>query len=326
MADNYGSTDSYGNYGDSNNPSPYELLMQMKAWNKAIYLTIENMDSETRTALQVLDGEIRQNILDVKQGLETNISTTAQGLDAKITNTNQGLSTHIQATAQGLASKVSQTDYNGNTVASLLTQTPQAISLLAQALNLSGYVTFSSLTASGNTIIDGSRIQTGFISADRIQAQTVLAKLIAAGGIDAGQITSGTISANRLSADAIRTTLLYAGGISADLITAGYISADRIGAGTLSGVRLSTTQNADVGTTLTVGGNSWGSKMIRFGDGYEGITAYSGSVDIYGGRVTANGYDIVTSRTNGLGLSYSSTSKRLYVSINGSDVGFAKIE
>lgn len=325
MADEYGSSNSYGNYGDGNNQSPYELLMQMKAWNKAIYLTIENMDNEVRTALQVLDGEIRQNILDVKQGLETNISTTAQGINARITDTNSNLATHVQVTAQGLASKVSQTDYNGNTVASLLTQTPTAINALAQSLNLSGYVTFSSLTAAGTTNIDGARITTGLISADRIQASTVLAKLIQAGGISADQITSGTISAARLSADAIRTTLLYAGGISADLITAGYISADRINGGTLSGVRLSTTQNADVGTTLTVGGNSWGSKMIRFGDGYEGITAYSGSVDIYGGRVTANGYDIVTSRTAGLGLSYSSTSKRLYVSINGTDVGFAAI-
>lgn len=302
MANDYGSMEPYGTYGDKNDPSPYELLMQMKAWNKEIYLTIENMDKEVRTALEVLDGEIRAEIIDVKGGLQTQIT----------------------ANANGVASKVSKTDYNGTTVASLITQTPSAITMMAQALNLQAYVTFSSLTSSGTTVIDGSRIQTGYISADRIQASTVLAKLIAAGGIDAGQITSGTISASRLSANAITTTLLYAGGISADLITGGTIRGI-----TLSGVSVSaTTVYASMGLS--------GSRLdldrygqINFSGGGSISQSYSGGleiqapggVSIYG--LSMSGYAL--SDTSGLGFGYSSTSKRLYVRLYGSDVGYVSL-
>lgn len=334
MANNYGELDPYGNYGDKSDPSAYELLMQMKAWNKEIYLTIENMDEEVRTQLSVLDGEIRQNILDVKQGLETNISTTAQGLQTSITDTKNGLQTQITANANGLASKVSTTDYNGTKVASLITQTPTAVSALAQSLNLSGYVTFNSLTASGTTNIDGSRITTGYISADRLQASTIVAKVVAAGGIDASTITSGTISAARLSADAIRTTLLYAGGISADLITAGSISGDRISGGTIYGVALSgvsvsaTTVYASMGLSGSrldlnrygqISFSGGGSITQTYGSGLE-IQA-PGGVSIYG--LSLSGY--ATSDTSGLGFGYSSTSKRLYVRINGSDVGYVTL-
>lgn len=333
MANNYSSLDPYGNYGDKNDPTPYELLMQMKAWNKEIYLTIENMDEEMRTQLSVLDGEIRQNILDVKQGLETTISTTASGIRAEISNTAQGLQTQITANANGVASKVSKTDYNGNTVASLITQTPTAVTAIAQSLNLSGYVTFSSLTASGTTNIDGARITTGYISADRIQASTVLAKLISAGGIDASYITSGMISANRLSANAIKTTLLQAGGISADLITAGTISGDRIYGGTIqgatfSGGTISISTNATIGGYLTLNSPYSG---IYFGN-YSVIRDDTGTLRVTGGSsvsitaplgVHVEGY--AKSTTHDLGFGYSSTSKRLYVKIGNSDVGYVTL-
>lgn len=313
MADNYGSTNPYDNYGDKNQPSAYDLLMQMKAWNKEIFLTIENMDLEVRTALQVLDGEIKQNILDVKQGLETNISTTAQGLQASFSNTASGLQTQITANATGLASKVSSSDFNGTKVASLITQTPSAISAMANALNLSGYVTFSSLTAAGNTIIDGSRIQTGYISADRILASTVLAKLIAAGGIDAGQITSGTISTARLSANAITTTLLNAGGINASLITAGTITGVGINGYGINGTYLSASDglsapNIDIGSYYG---------MIQWPDGSR-ISKNGSGLQIYApGGVSIPGFDSggVGADTTGLRLGFSTTSKRLYIRI-----------
>lgn len=285
MANGYSELDPYGNYGDKHTLSPYEMLMQMKAWNKEIYLTIENNDEQVRTQLSVLDGEIRQNILDVKEGLETNISTTAAGIQADITNTAAGLQTQITANAQGVASKVSQTDFNGNTVASLITQTPTAITAMAQALNLNGYVTFNSLTASGTTVIDGARIGTGYISADRLQASTILAKVIAAGGISADNITSGTISAARLSASTISSVLINAGGINASMITSGTISAERLSAstirtlflqagsisadyisgGTLTGVSLSTSQDITVGNNIHMATGNSGSKNIIFG-------------------------------------------------------------
>ena len=345
MTNGYGELDKYGTYGEGD-LTPYELLLRLKSFNKAIYLTIENNDEQIRTQLAITSGEIRQEVLDVKQGLETTLSTTAAGINANIANVKQGLETTLSATAaglqanitnsaaglqtqisanaNGLASKVSQTDFNGQTVASLITQNATAIGLLANSLNLSGYVTFNSLTSSGTTNIDGARITTGLISADRIQAQTVLAKLIQAGGISADQITSGTINANRLSANAITTTLINAGGINANIITAGAISGDRIAGGTISGVRLVSDMTATVGGLLFDNSSasiSWnyGSSITNFANGTMAINA---------NRVTIPNLDIsgyASTRTDGLGFGYSSSNKRLYVSIGGTDVGFVTL-
>lgn len=303
MANNYGELDPYGNYGDKHSPSPYELLMQMKAWNKEIYLTIENMDEQVKTQLSVLDGEIKQNIKNVKEGLETTISTTAAGINTKITNTAQGLQTQITANANGLATKVEGRDFNGNTVASLITQTPTAINAVANALNLSGYVTFSSLTQYGTTNIDGARITTGYISADRIQANVILTKLIQAGGISAELITAGTISGDRI----------YGGTISG---------------ATFSGGKIDISTNATIGGYLTLNSSYSG---IYFGN-YSVIRDDSGTLRITGGSsvsitsplgVYIEGY--AKSTTHDLGFGYSSDSKRLYVKIGNSEVGYVSL-
>lgn len=56
------------------------------------------------------------------------------------------------------------------TSASNFTMTDRAIQLTAGTINLSGYVTFNSLTTQGATSINGSNITTGTISANRINA------------------------------------------------------------------------------------------------------------------------------------------------------------
>ena len=230
MSNGYSELDPYGNYGDKHTLSPYEMLMQMKSWNKEIYLTVEDLESRTQSQFTVQNGLIE--------------------------------------------SKVSQTDFNGDTVASLISQTPTAVSIIAQSLNLSSYVTFNSLTASGTTVIDGARIQTGFISADRLQASTILAKVIAAGGISAGTITSGTIAADRLDAGVIRTKFLQAGTISADYISGG----------TLQGITLTVDTNATIGNQLTLGTRGAASgKIIRFSN-----SAVIQGVDIAGIQLSGN--------------------------------------
>lgn len=307
LTNGYGEYDAYGTYGETET-SPYELLMQMKSWNKAIYLRIEEAESGTEAQIAVLEGEIEL--------------------------------------------KVSKTDYNGVTVASLIQQSPEAINIVAQAIDLQGYVTFSSLTATGTTQIDGARITTGYINADRIQANTVLTKLIQAGGIDAYYITSGTISADRIQADTVVTKLIQAGGIDAQYITSGTISADRLSANTieavlinaggisanmitsgtisgdriyggtisgvlLSGVNLQTTQNVSVGATLNVGTGVLGS-TINLGGNYISSSA-SGSMTLGASTVFTTEGQVVTSRTNGLSFGFDASTKKLYATINGVD-------
>ena len=94
--------------------------------------------------------------------LSTRITANANGLSAEITrasNAEGSLSTRIQANADGLTTKVSK-----NGVISSINQSSESVTINANKVNLSGYVTVSSLGSGGSTVIDGSRIQTGVIT------------------------------------------------------------------------------------------------------------------------------------------------------------------
>lgn len=364
----YMGREAYENYDSNDELSPYELLMQMQSWNKAIYLRIENSEEQTQTQLAVLDGKIVQSvsdlddelstriettaagiqasIVDLDEELSNQITTTAAGINATITDTKNGLQTQITANAQGLASKVSTSNYNGQTIASLITQTPAAITMIANSLNLSGYVTFSSLTATGTTNIDGARITTGLISADRIAANTVLAKLIQAGGISADYIQAGTLkgvslqSANGYTAVNIEngrigildlnsnggsayigpTIQLYTGGVS------GWASlqSNQLQLNNGSGGSMTLT-----GTSLTANSTMYMYGTYNFGSAtVTGLTASNASKAVEAqwltGPTSTARYqpsNFAQTRTTGLGFGFSTASGLLYVSMNGTDVG-----
>lgn len=321
----YDVLDPYGNYGDKNDMSPYEMLMRMKAWNKNIYLTIENMDKEIRTQLSILDQEITARIDDFENDVHTQFSV----MNGEI------------------SSKVSQSDYNGNTIASLINQTATSVKILASKIDLAGYVTISSLKAGGTTEIDGSRITTGYISADRIQASVVLAKLVAAGGISADMITSGTISSSRLDANVIRSKLIAAGGISADYITSGTINSVTINsatikAGTISGVNITsayinTSEDISVGNNLYLGTlSSTSAKRVYFNN-WSNISSNGSRIDVNTGDfniyadelyvpLSTDIYGILKSGTSNLEITLSTNSDSiLVVKQAGSTLGYIQL-
>ena len=278
----YDVLDPYGNYGDKNDMSPYEMLMRMKAWNKNIYLTIENMDKEIRTQLSILDQEITARIDDFESDVYTQLSV----MNGEI------------------SSKVSQSDYNGDTIASLINQTATSVKILASKIDLSGYVTVSSLQAGGTTEIDGSRITTGYISADRIQASVVLAKLIAAGGISADYITSGTIDSV-----IINSAIINAGTISGVNITSAYIDIS---------------EDIRVGNNLYLGSLSSTSYKRVYFNNWSNISSNGSSIDVNTGQFNiyadgvyfplhANTYGILKSATSNLEITLSTTTDKLLV-------------
>jgi hypothetical protein len=75
-------------------------------------------------------------------------------------------SSEIKQTAEEISTKVEK-----NGVISAINQTAESIKISADRINLSGYVTASSLTSSGTTVIDGSRITSG-----TIQGVTIISK------------------------------------------------------------------------------------------------------------------------------------------------------
>lgn len=81
----------------------------------------------------------------------------------RATNAEGNLSSRITINANGIESKV-----NKNGVISAINQSSESVTINANKINLQGYVTASSLKEGGTTTIDGSRITTGLINANRI--------------------------------------------------------------------------------------------------------------------------------------------------------------
>lgn len=127
--------------------------------------------------------------------LESKLTQTAEVFSTQLTQYQQSVNgqmstmqSSITQNAQAIATKVSSTDYNGNTLVSMINQSAAKISMSALNLDLSGYVTFTSLSTPGQTTIDGRNLKTGTVIAD-----TIKAGYIYTGSISADQIIGGTI-------------------------------------------------------------------------------------------------------------------------------------
>lgn len=111
----------------------------------------------------------------------TEVENTANGAATTASEAKQtanSFSTRI-TTAEGNISSLTQTagkiDWliKSGTNSSNFTLTDRTISLVSSNINLTGYVTIDSLKAGGTTTIDGSRITTGTISADRVDLKSL---------------------------------------------------------------------------------------------------------------------------------------------------------
>lgn len=170
----------------------------------SVQTTLNNLDGEVET-LKTKQSTIEQNVNSITTKVESVEETangaktaaseakqTANSFSTKITaveNTANGAATTASeakqtadsfstriTTAEGNISSVSQTaskiDWviKSGTSSSNFTITDRMATLTAEKIDLSGYVTINSLKSGGTTTIDGSRITTGTISADRIDA------------------------------------------------------------------------------------------------------------------------------------------------------------
>ena len=87
---------------------------------------------------------------------------------------------------------------DSSTIISAINMSSESIKINASKVNITGFVTFSDLSNSGYSTINGSNITTGTINAN-------LAKII---NINASNITTGTLSGNRISGGIIEGSLL----------------------------------------------------------------------------------------------------------------------
>ena len=104
--------------------------------------------------------------------------------DTQITDNTAAITTN----AANIALKVSSSDYNGNTIASLINQDATTITINASKINLAGYVTATDLATSGSTTINGSNITTGTINAIDITGSTISGGVVSGTEIDSGDM------------------------------------------------------------------------------------------------------------------------------------------
>ena len=166
----------------------------------------DGISTKVSTLETTIDSEmttIKQSVSTVNQkadGISTSVqtlTTTVNGQTEKISTLEQ-TATSITSTVSSLStstrdgftevnrsiSTVSQTAdkiywlINSGGSASSFTLTSRAAKLVANEIDLTGYVTISSLGKNGSTAIDGSRITTGTISADHIDTNSMKIKKI----------------------------------------------------------------------------------------------------------------------------------------------------
>ena len=95
-------------------------------------------------------------------------------------------------------------------------------------IDLTGAVTFSDLSTSGKTSINGGNIITNSITADQIASETITADKIASKAITTGKIASKAIKTSKIASGAITADKIASETITADKIASGTITADKV--------------------------------------------------------------------------------------------------
>lgn len=155
-------------------------------------------DGKLLSSIQTMDGNL-STLSQTVRGFDTRIEDT-EGAVSTLTQTVNNFKTRIE-TAEGNITAVTQTANKINwlvksgTSASDFTMTDRAVKLVADTIDLSGYVTISALGTAGKTSINGANITTGTIHADRIDTSTLKVKTIysQSGKVSLKEYTSNTM-------------------------------------------------------------------------------------------------------------------------------------
>lgn len=125
----------------------------------------------------------------------SSLNQTVNGISANVSSlqtTTSNLGTRMSAAessitqnANNISLKVSSSDYNGNTIASLINQSATTVTIQASKIDLTGYVTVTSLSTAGATTINGANITTGTIDAHLVNVTNINANNINAGKLNA---------------------------------------------------------------------------------------------------------------------------------------------
>ena len=188
------------------------VRQEFKAADGKLLSSIQTVDGDLSTLSQTVSGFNTR--IENAEGAVSTLSQTVGGFNTRIENAEGSVSALTQTvnsfktrieTAEGNITLVTQTANKiswlgkSGTSASDFTMTDRAVKLVADTIDLSGYVTISALGTAGKTTINGANITTGTIHADRIDTSTLKVKTIYA--------QSGKVSLKENS-----TSTMYIGG------------------------------------------------------------------------------------------------------------------
>ena len=167
------------------------VRQEFKAADGKLLSSIQTVDGNLSTLSQTVSGFNTR--IENAEGAVSTLSQTvssfktriedAEGSVSTLTQTVNSFKTRIE-TAEGNITSVTQTANKINwlvksgTSASDFTMTDRTVKLVADKIDLSGYVTISALGTAGKTSINGANITTGTIHADRIDTSTLKVKTI----------------------------------------------------------------------------------------------------------------------------------------------------
>lgn len=186
--------------GNSNLDSAAErrqILEYLFQLTKQLRYTLNNLGEEN------LSDELNSTIQEA--------SRSAVSVERIIRNV-EGSVSKIQQTANSITLEVAK-KVDAEHIISAINVSPENISIQSNRLNLTGYVTINSLKAGGTTTIDGGRITTGKVAAERIDVDNLWVKhLNGANGTFSGTLSAadGTFSGNLSAAGGTFTGSLSA--------------------------------------------------------------------------------------------------------------------
>ena len=167
------------------------------------YIYLVDMVGNKFYAEYVIKNEITDGF-PTKVEMNTAISQTANQIISTVSatySTKEELATaktEIKQTTDSISTEVSK-KVGSNEVISKINQTPETVTINANKVNLSGYVTVSNLQTAGKTTINGSNITTGTIDASKANITNINADNIKSGTITGRAISGGTITGTQIT-------------------------------------------------------------------------------------------------------------------------------
>lgn len=171
-----------------------------------IYVTTNEMNSAINQTAQSIELSVNQKLTGYSTTNEMNsaINIKANEITSSVSktySTKEELATaksEIKQTTDSITSTVSKKIGNDEVI-SKINQSAETVSISANKVDLSGYVTVSNLQTAGKTTINGSNITTGTIDASKATITNINADNIKSGTITGRSISGGTITGTKIT-------------------------------------------------------------------------------------------------------------------------------